>query len=644
MVCTSMKESRDERRADPSAAPMTWKERLREGALVGAAYTALLGTALVGILGFVPWRHHLGGRFTLLSWSHVDWNIHYWNLWEFRRIYLGDPNLFHTAAEFFPEGLDTLTVQGDPLLKLIGGLIGIFASADTVFLLMTLLVLLGNAMGGYVLGRSLTGSRGAGFFLGLLLMFCGATAWSVNTGNLENGLWLWLCLYLAYFCKVLRSGRWQDAVAAAVFAWFAGLSNLTFMHQLIPLSGILLLFGVRSWTWRKLRSTALMCGVIALLMLPLVLAFLGERRSNRESYAVGFFLEHEISNIGAMALPMLNSYSPSRYLPWNRVEHGLHLDTHEFNKEDADTYYFMVVLLAFSILFALRSSGPWLAAAALFGSFALGPFYISVASGSPKLYALPFSLAYAYLPLYDHIHFPHRIFNFAILAGGVAMAFAVERLLRFDRRTTVALMAALIGIGCGGELLSKWAVRTVPIAETSPFYDGLRDDAEEYGIVVFPLDFGIIDSRYLYHQNHHRKPLFNGSVPRYFGEDGIPTFRFLKANAILTRAYNLQKEYLVDRVNLTFVDTPDVWGLLHPHDVEIAREQLARANLRYVVLQRVVEWEPGLAMVIPPDNALHDFFATTLGEPVYRDRELVAFEVPPAAAPDPAGRQEGPPE
>ena len=614
---------------DQQTTPMTWRDRLREGGIVLAAYAGLLGAALVGILGFVPWRHHLGGKFTLLSWSHVDWNIHYWNLWEFRRIYLGDPSLFHTSAEFYPEGLDTLTVQGDPMLKLMGGFVGIFASADSVFLLMALLVLLGNAMGGYVLGRTLTHSRVAGFFLGLLLMLCGGTAWSVNTGNLENGMWLWLCLYLTYFCKVLRDGRWQDAAAAAVLAAFAGLTNLAIMHQLVPLSGMLLVYHVRSWTWRTLRATGLMCGLIVLLMLPLVIAFLGERKSNRESYAVGFFLEHEISNIGAMALPMLNSYPPSRYLPWERVEHGLHLDTHEFNKEDADTYFFMIVLLAFSAMFAWRQSAPWLAAAVVFGSFALGPFYISVSSGSPKLYALPFSLAYAYLPLYDHIHFPHRIFNFAILTGGVAMAFGVQRLLQFDRRTTVVLMTALIGIGCGGELLSKWAVRIVDIGETSAFYDGLRDDEEVYGIVVFPLDFGIIDSRYLYHQNHHRKPLFNGSVPRYFGEDGIPTWQFLKTNAILTRAYVLQKEYLLDRVNLTFVDTTDVWGRLHPHDVQIARAQLAGANLRYVVLQRVVEWEPGLSMVIPPDNSLHDFFATTLGEPVYRDEKLVAFEVKP---------------
>ena len=615
--------------SEPTPDPrIPWRSGAREAGIALVAYAVLLALALATI-GFNPLRDDPGGDFEAVSWSLVDWNNHYWNLWQFQRVYKGEPVLYHTDAEFFPVGLDTRTVQGDPFLKLLGGLFSLVFPAPVTYLLVVLLVFLGNGVGGFVLVRSLTGSRVAGFVSGLLLCFAGATAWSVNTGNLESGLWLWMCLYLTYFCKVLRDGRWQDAVAAGVLGSFTGLTNLAVMHQLIPLSGMLLVFHVRSWTWRKLRATGLMCGLIALLMLPLVLAFVGDRKSNRESYAVGFFLEHEISNIGAMALPMLNSYPPSRYLPWERVEQGMHLDTHEFNKEDADTYYFMVVLLVFSVMFTMRRSAPWLAAAVLFGSFALGPFYISVSSGSPKLYALPFSLAYAYLPLYDHIHFPHRIFNFAILTGGVVMAFAVERLLRFDRRTTVILMAALIGIGCGGELLSKWAMRTVAIGETSAFYDGLRDDEEEYGIVVFPLDFGIIDSRYLYDQNHHRKPLFNGSVPRYFGEDGIPTWRFLKSNAILTRAYMLQQEYLLDRVNLTFVDTTDVWGLLHPQDLEIARAQLAGANLRYIVLQRVVEWEPGLSMVIPPDNTLHDFFATTLGEPVYRDQKLVAFEIKP---------------
>jgi len=604
-----------------------WRRGLRATGVALALYAGLLAVAFATI-GFNPLREDPGGDFEAVSWSLVDWNVHYWNLWEFKRFYLGDPVLYHTDAEFFPDGLDTLTVQGDPFLKLLGGALALVFPAPVTYLLVVLLVFLGNGVGGFVLVSSLTGSRVAGFVSGLLLCFAGATAWSVNTGNLESGLWLWVCLYLTMLCRVLRLGRWQDALGAAALCWLAGVTNLTVMHNLVILSAVLTLAAVRSLTWAKVRSLALMCGVILLLMLPLVLSFLAAKREQNQQYAASFFLEHELDDVGGLALPMLNSYPVKRYLPNNRVDNGDLLDTHEYNKEDADTYYVLFVLLAFALMFAPRRALPWVVAAVVFFALCLGPTYVYVPKGgSPTTYPLPFRYAYQFLPFFDNIHFPHRIFNFALLTSAVAAGFGAMRLLQLDRRRTAAMMAALILVGAYGELLFKWSVRSVPRAEPSPFYERLAEEPGEFGVIAFPLDFGIIDSRYLYFQTVHGKPMFNGSVPRYFGESGIPNIRLLKGNPILLRSYNLQKEHLPDRVNLTFVDIHDHYRTLYLSDVERAREHLADMGLRYVILHHRMRWEPRLEMNYPRDCSLRAFLGSCLGDPVYEDRELVVFEI-----------------
>ena len=613
----------------PSTLWSRTRPAVSEAGLAAAAYALLLVAALA-IIGFNPFTHHLGGRFVLLSWSHVDYNVHLWNLWEFRRFFGGEPVLYHTSAEFFPVGLDTLTVQGDLLVKLVGGLFALVLGPNGTFLAMALLVFMGNAMGGYLLGKTLTGNRMAGFVSGLLLCFSGATAWSVNTGNLENGLWLWLCLYLSFLWRTLRDGRWSDAVLAGVACGATALSNLAVVHQLVPFSALLVLFSVRSLSRKKLARLGVMCLIVSALLLPLATAFSSAHQGEKPPIAVSLFVEHDASRIGALALPMLNSYPPDRYLPWKRVENTDPLDTHEYNKEDADTYYFVAVLMAFALLFAPRRSAPWLVAGLLFFSLSLGPFYVHVPEGgSPRMFSLPFRFAYQYVPLYDQLHFPHRLFNLAVVCMAAVVALGVDRLTRLPRRSTALAMAVLIAIGCAGELLSKWQVSQVPIAPTHPFHAQLAEDPEDYGIAVFPLDFGILDARYLYEQTRHRKPLFNGSVPRYFGEAGIPTFRMMQSNPILLRAYCLQEPYLLDRLRLTFVDTGDRSGLIHLHQAANARRQMAGWGLRYVVLMKRVEWEPGLALQLPADNALYDLFGATLGNPVYEDDLLAAFEIRP---------------
>jgi 4-amino-4-deoxy-L-arabinose transferase-like glycosyltransferase len=613
---------------------LPWRRGAREVGIALAFYAVALALALATI-GFNPFEDDPGGDFEAVSWSLVDWNVHYWNLWEFQRFYKGEPVLYHTDAEFFPDGLDTLTVQGDPFLKLLGGLIALVFPAPMTYLLVVLLVFLGNGVGGFVLVRSLTGSRIAGLVSGLLLCFAGATAWSVNTGNLESGLWLWMCLYLTLLCRVLRLGRWQDALGAGVLCALAGLTNLTVMHNLVILSAILLLASVRTLSWAKVRAVALMCGVILLLLLPLVLSFLSAKREQNQGYAAAFFVEHELTDIGGLALPMLNSYPPKRYLPYNRVDNGDVLDTHEYNKEDADTYYFAFVLLAFALMFTPRRCLPWVVASAVFFALCLGPVYVYVPKGgSPTTYPLPFKYAYMVLPFFDNIHFPHRMFNYALLCMGVAIGFGVQRLMELPRRTTVALLAGLILVGSYGELLYKWSVRSAPRAEISPFYERLADEPGDFGVITFPLDFGIIDSRYLYFQTVHGKPVFNGSVPRYFGENGIPNVRRLKANPILLRSYNLQKEELPDRVNLTFVDIHDHYRTLYLSDVQRAQEHLAEMGLRYVILHHELRWGPRLGMSFPRDCALRTFLGSTLGAPVYEDHDLVVFAVPDPGDPE----------
>jgi len=520
--------------------------RWREIAAVLAFFVLVLCAGFVRV-GFDPVHNHPGGGFSKVNWHLVDWNVHYWNLWEFHRVWAGEASLLHTDSQFHPTGLDTLSLHGDLLLKAIGGLVALVAPPDVVHLAIVLLVFLGNAMGGYVLVRSLTGSRAAGLVVGLLFCFSGAAAWAVNTGNLEYGLWLWVCLYLTFLDRVLRQGRWPDVVAAVLFAVLSVASNLAFFHNLVLLSAVPLVASVKGLDRRRWAAVAAVGVGTAVLLLPLAFAF--ARGDGGVEPSAG---DKVTEAFGDADLPVAarNSYPISEYLPWRRGP----------LKEDSSTPFIAWALLVMSLVVARQRALPWCFAALVFFLLALGPYVRWGPRWTETRVPGPFLAAQHVIPLYENVRFPHRIFAFAVLSAGVAVGYAVERSARSGRdgarRWAPAVIVALVLV----ESVAQWGLRSSPKQPVNPFYEQIAAETGSFAMVELPLDFGVLDCRYLFFQTRHGKPLFNGTIPLYFDRRTAPNRNVLEGNALLNRAYQLQRPLLPRHIRRTLPDVPPTAG------------------------------------------------------------------------------------
>lgn len=578
-------------------------------------YLLVLALAL-GLMGFSPDTHHLGGSgFSDLDWDHADWNNHYWNAWDFRRVYLGQSSPFNTTSEFFPEGHQTFVQQADLLLKMMGGLLALVASPAQTFFLLGLFVLLGNALGGYLLVRMLTGRRLAGFVSGLILCFSAATAWAVNTGNLEIGTSLCLCLYLAFFHRVMgRRSQRRHIIWAVVFGVLAILFYFVSFYHIVLLSLLLLLFRVRTLGRGQVRAVGIMVLAIAVLLLPLLVAF----RTGARQHAL------EFSPIGAQRsmehmteVPYKNRALPGDILPGQRSR----------KQEGSATVFVLWLLVGYALVFNRKGAAPWLAAGLLFYLLSLGPYIRPGGEDGGATVPLPFYAFFRWLPMYHYIRFPYRMASFISLGLGVAAGFAVAHIsqtLRGRVRTVVSLTVVVLLLA---ELNFSWGMRILPRQPENPFYKELAQAPGIAAVVEFPLDFGIFDARHLYHQTLHGKPLLNGVVPRYLGAGAIPTFKLVQENPLLRTAYAMQTPYLKEVSKYIPLDLPDRLRAMTPGQLRESARRLKGKGFSYIILHHKMYWEPRHQMSLPPGNALEQLFLKVLGTPIYQDSELMAFSL-----------------
>jgi hypothetical protein len=615
---------------------------LAEAGIAALLFTGIVVAALAAI-GFDPGRDHPGGGYHEISWDLVDWNVHYWSTWEFRQVL--DSGALRSWSEFHPVGLDTVTVRGDVALMSMAGLVGQVLSPANTYLVVILALLIGNGLGGYLLVRSLTGNRLAGVATGLLFVFSGVTTWAVNTGNIEYGFWLWICLYLVVLDRLLQRGGIGNAALGAVLAVLAILTNFVFAFHLVLLSALMLAFRVRRLDRRRWLAVGLLVVLCGALLVPFAALF---RSSGKERGQLLLPPAAEVQpHLVAGRTPLENSYSLVDYYPWNRGSTRDHGEIRYYNRDDGDVYWFALAALVLAVVLRPRRSGVWVLAGGAFFVLALGPFWIIRGEDADRIVHLPYYLAIRFVPLYYRIYFPHRIVAFAWLSLGVVLGLVVDRLMGMAARRrnvgmvglgrkgklpltgpTLAMLVGLLLVGAvAWELGSTWGLRHVERVEINPFYRQIGEEAERFALVVFPMDFGVFDGRYLYWQTEHGKALFNGAVPRYFGEEGVPNLHILEDNPILRRAYELQPMHMPKHILVAMLELEPASYDLDRAALDWAIDDLLREGFRYIVVHRTVTWEPGLTYELGEGNDLEAFFDHALGEPAYADAELVAYDL-----------------
>ncbi|HEX9981813.1 MAG TPA: hypothetical protein VGF69_00985 [Thermoanaerobaculia bacterium] len=392
------------------------------------------------------------------SWI-VSWDVH--ALREWRSPW--NANIFYpaTASLTYSENLFGLV----PVAALLAWLPDL-----AVHNVLLLLGLAGSAYGGYVLGRTLTGSVGAGLAAGTLYGFL---PWRfVQIPHLQFAWGMWLPLTLAALVVYARRRDWRSAMFAGAAFLMNGLTNL---HYLV--------FGAAA--------------------VAVVLLFLGRPR------------RHAVTALGIAALLLVLVMQPYRALDRGNVE-----ETQRFSAAAGDWLRMQVDeperrifpgFAAFTVLllFGLWSAGilpagppassrrlPWRTNAWPAIGLLLVALGILLSLG---LHSAVYRFAYEHVHVLQGIRAPARWAVLAYLGITMLAAFAAQR------RLVAALIVAAV-------IVEAWDVprRWYLMPERSaPVYEWLAKTDVRGAILELPIGTPL-EYHYLPGIAVHQKPTFNG--------------------------------------------------------------------------------------------------------------------------------------
>lgn len=595
------------------------------GTTVGTGRTAmrwhevplLLASVLVLTLiylwfrGYSPAEHYIGAG------SLLDWNTHYWHGFAWGRFYLGQGGAVHSNWVFYPDGVSFLTMNGDPLVMHLRGLLALMGGADFSYVCIVFFVLLGNAAGGYLLARGLGGSIAGASAAAAICTFNPFVGWCINSGNPEYAIWLFNCLFFLFFLRLLEGGRWRDIAYTTLFAVLATLTNYVFVIPLAIFCLVLLPFFRRCLIRDRVIKLAVVGLATLILMAPLIIAFVAEsrERGHRQNWGTGEVTDG-LPAASAME-PYVDSSPLPDFLPWNRGPGG---------RAKVGTTFSLWILLAAGLMFGGRGAIPWAAAAGVFALLSLGPT-LKLGPGPPggpgSGTLLPFYYLLEYVPLFHRFQFPSRMFSFTLPGAAVVAGLGLSALPRMGRLRFARFVPAAVVAAVTLELLFAWPLLPGDRPEVHRFYAELPDNGNDFGIIEVPFNFTTIDSDYQYNQTRHGIHLFNGTFAPFFAQD--PTGGLVSGNLFLLRIRELQSPLFERNLHIPPpAVTPD--PLPRQETMSAALTELHEAGFRYILVHRVVN--ASRRPVRFDSTALEAFLGDHLGPPILRDGEMSVFEMP----------------
>lgn len=319
-----------------------------------------------------------------------------------------------------------------------------------------------------------------------------------------------------------------------------------------------------------------------------------------------------------------------------------------------------IVLAAIGLIRPSERKVIWLLFTLSCVILALGPILKVLGQTVFTVYALPITLPYAMLtsvPGLDFMRAPGRFMLIGIIGVAILAGLGLQDLVRrLPRAGPVVVALALVGLlaetwpapvpanpawlagmwprplPTGRSILPEfWP--TTPMPQVSEFHRMLARDPERYGVLDVPLVVrsGIYyeeAAMYMMLQFTHGKPIAAGYVSRV--PPSHPDF-----SCVFDQPGTLKREPLV-RINGQVADCFD-------H----LERRLAQHGYRYVIRHKPVvsyieaegqpvPWfQPGS----PPDQAASELVTRLFDDrpPVYEDDLLAAYQVDPAAEPEPSG-------
>ena len=451
----------------------------------------------------------------------------------------------------------------------------------------------------YLLCYSLTKKHWPSFVGGVIFAFSPWRSGRAAHGQLSLVLTHWLPLYVLFLIKVFKRPNLRNALLCGFFlalSVFSGFQHVA--HFVIPATTVFLVY--QHFANRRLlyslgfmKNLGLALGLAAAMIAPFYLPVLQAWMAGELDYFRRFGLLTHAAPLLSFVVP------PPTQLLAERIE-PLRVLAQELLPKSYDVVYVGVVPMALAVYGAIRKKTTvWMILAASSAVLALGPLLrvgrdlveYSIA-GKTGFVLLPGALLTG-LPFYEWVRDPSRFGELTVFCVAVMACYGVLTLSRTTRRRAVQLgmmSAMLMCILLDYSSFFPFPTEGPPIPE---FYSALSRDSDDYGV----LDVGprIPHHRSMYFQTTHQHPIALGHMYRIPSE---------------VRDYQRFLEQLLK-------PEPDIVN------ADGLRPILQQLDIRYVVLHK------------PSDAVTEEFipFLTqSLGQPIYDDRWITAFDVPGSAA------------
>jgi len=591
-------------------------------------YTATF-VAVLWARGFDPRTEVLTGKFSF------DWMCHYWNVWRFGQILTGEQPLFHTPSVFYPEGLDTLPQFPDVATMLFAGSLVPTLGVEGGVLGLAVLVVLGNAIGGFVLAFTLTNSRFAALVCGLLMAFNNYTAWAIDTGNYEYACWIGICLFFTAMERLFHRPTWWRAILTGGALALAAYINLpTFLPLL--LMTLLLAFGwhaeqerANEGIGRRRIAFVAAVGLAALLVAPTAAIY--SHQTDDRSFVPEYFPHYQMGFVYYHARDVHIEIGPSC-----DPEAGRHPKPAARSPLQPGEYYFFHIAAALWLLTAasvcrFRHTARWLLAGGFLYAVAFGPLLaVRLGSWNPG-HALNIPMPYWWLqtalPLGDRFQHYDRQMSLVLVGFSVASAYSAAYLAGLRKGLQRALICVILIAAVAANLLPDWPIRSRDKIPHEPFHEFLAKQESRGAIIQVPFDFTNVDAFHLIGQTRHGRAMLNGVYPPYFSDD--PTEGLIQRNQLLREVADLQASMFEGKVfrDMSFDKHGEIAIPPAFDPTEDARD-LIEAGFAYLIIYRRL---PVFVEDIPATELeteeMEAFLGDLLGEPLAASDSLVVYQL-----------------
>lgn len=462
----------------------------------------------------------------------------------------------------------------------------------------------------YLLVLYLTDNRMASLLAGLVFAIF-PNRMAQSTAHFAQVITYLFPLCVLYLIKVKRQPNVRNACILGVL-WGIGLlvNIIHIAYLLLPVLVVFIGYWLlserrRFGSGRALRYLGLGLLVAGVFSAPLLLPFTCNALTGKLEYLSQGGVVDFSADLLAFFVPPPTHPILSRWTEFREFSARL-IGAGNFRE---NTVYLGIVPLALAVWGVRRCRAncitPWLVLCIGAAVLSLGP--VLKVAGYVTGIPLPYAIA-QHLPFYKWGRIPGRFNETIVLALAVLAAYGFAALTRNLKRYQRVSLAVALSVVIGLEYWTVWPFPTMSGAQPE-FYQEWRQDKTDFAVLdlpQWPLWVREASNYAMFYQTTHQHPIVGGYVWR------LPLGRAGTMKAFQELLW------------------PD--GQTDTISRRRGREAvplLNQYNLRYVVIH---------PQTLPPEDVTNDVatVAAALGEPFYRDSQVIAFVVPTAAAPNPA--------